>query len=112
TGKGVNVGVLDEAVTNHPEFANKLKILSPEDPWNYDENPYTDVISFGAHGNHVSGIIAANRDGKEMHGVAFDAGLITGKYLQNDYNRTEAMIQSNARVINNSWGVRPNYYVD
>ncbi|SFU67731.1 autotransporter domain-containing protein [Xenorhabdus koppenhoeferi] len=112
TGKGVNVGVLDEAVTNHPEFANKLKTLNPEDPWNYDENPYTGVISFGAHGNHVSGIIAANRDGKEMHGVAFDAGLITGKYLQNDYNRTEAMIQSNARVINNSWGVRPDYYVD
>ncbi|MDC9596295.1 autotransporter domain-containing protein [Xenorhabdus anantnagensis] len=112
TGKGINVGVLDEAVTHHPEFANKLKILSPNDPWNYDKNPYTGIISFGAHGNHVSGIIAANRDGKEMHGVAFDAGLITGKYLQNPYNRTEAMIQSNARVINNSWGVRPRYEID
>ncbi|AYA40230.1 autotransporter domain-containing protein [Xenorhabdus nematophila] len=112
TGKGINVGVLDEAVTHHPEFAGKLKILGPEDPWSYDEDPYTGIISFGAHGNHVSGIIAANRDGKEMHGVAFDAGLITGKYLQNPYNRTEAMIQSNARVINNSWGVRPRYRVD
>ncbi|SFN97256.1 autotransporter domain-containing protein [Xenorhabdus japonica] len=112
TGKGINVGVLDEAVTHHSEFANKLKILSPEDPWNYDENPYTGIISFGAHGNHVAGIIAANRDGKEMHGVAFDASLITGKYLQNPYNRTEAMIQSNARIINNSWGVRPRYETD
>ncbi|MBD1226429.1 autotransporter domain-containing protein [Xenorhabdus griffiniae] len=112
TGKGINVGVLDEAVTNHPEFAGKLKILSPDDTWNYDENLYTGIISFGAHGNHVSGIIAANRDGKEMHGVAFDAGLITGKYLQTPYNRTEALIQSNARVINNSWGVRPSYETD
>ncbi|MDC9592431.1 autotransporter domain-containing protein [Xenorhabdus sp. IM139775] len=112
TGKGINVGVLDEAVSHHPEFAGKLKILSPDDPWNYDTDLNTGIISFGAHGNHVSGIIAANRDGKEMHGVAFDAGLITGKYLQNPYNRTEAMIQSNARVINNSWGVRPNYEVD
>ncbi|CAM3861245.1 S8 family peptidase [Xenorhabdus thuongxuanensis] len=112
TGKGINVGVLDEAVTNHFEFAGKLKILSPDDTWNYDKNPDTGIISFGAHGNHVSGIIAANRDGKEMHGVAFDAGLITGKYLQNPYNRTEAMIQSNARVINNSWGVRPSYETD
>ncbi|MDX7987343.1 autotransporter outer membrane beta-barrel domain-containing protein, partial [Xenorhabdus sp. 12] len=112
TGKGINVGVLDEAVTHHPEFAKKLHILSPEDPWNYDENPYTGIIEFGAHGNHVSGIIAASRDGKGMHGVAFDAGLITGKYLQNQYNRTEAMIQSNARIINNSWGVRPKYYKD
>lgn len=111
TGKGINVGVLDEAVTNHPEFAGKLKILSPEDPWSYDKDIFGN-IEFGAHGNHVSGIIAANRDGKEMHGVAFDAGLITGKYLQNDYNRTEAMIQSDVRVINNSWGVRPRYYTD
>ncbi|MCC8368142.1 autotransporter domain-containing protein [Xenorhabdus sp. PB61.4] len=107
TGKGINVGVLDEAVTPHAEFANKLRRLSPEDPVNFDEDIWTDVIEFGAHGNHVSGTIAANRDGTGMHGVAFDAGLITGKYLQNDYNRTEAMIQSNARVINNSWGVRP-----
>ncbi|MDX7998494.1 autotransporter outer membrane beta-barrel domain-containing protein [Xenorhabdus sp. Reich] len=110
TGKGINVGVLDEAVTNHPEFAGKLKILSPDDPVNYDED--FGFLSFGAHGNHVSGIIAANRDGKEMHGVAFDAGLITGKYLQNEYNRTEAMIQSNVRVINNSWGVRPRFKTD
>ncbi|WP_426577287.1 autotransporter domain-containing protein [Xenorhabdus stockiae] len=107
TGKGITVGVLDEAVTPHAEFANKLRRLSPEDPVNFDEDIWTDVIEFGAHGNHVSGTIAANRDGTGMHGVAFDAGLITGKYLQNDYNRTEAMIQSNARVINNSWGVRP-----
>ncbi|PHM66098.1 autotransporter [Xenorhabdus sp. KJ12.1] len=107
TGKGINVGVLDEAVTPHAEFANKLRRLSPEDPVNFDEDIWTDIIEFGAHGNHVAGTIAANRDGTGMHGVAFDAGLITGKYLQNDYNRTEAMIQSNARVINNSWGVRP-----
>ncbi|CDH26469.1 autotransporter domain-containing protein [Xenorhabdus bovienii] len=111
TGKGINVGVLDEAVTNHPEFADKLKIIAPSDIWNYSYDPYSDLISFGAHGNHVSGTIAANRDGKEMHGVAFDAGLVTAKFLQNDYNRTEAMIQSDARIINNSWGVRPRYYV-
>ncbi|AOM40039.1 autotransporter domain-containing protein [Xenorhabdus hominickii] len=112
TGKGINVGVLDEAVSQHNEFSGKLKILSPEDTWNYDRDRYTGIISFGAHGNHVSGIIAANRDGKAMHGVAFDAGLITAKYLQNENNRTEAMIQSNVRVINNSWGVRPNYRKD
>ncbi|PHM67707.1 autotransporter serine protease [Xenorhabdus sp. KJ12.1] len=107
TGKGINVGVLDETVTHHAEFANKLKVLSPEDPVNYNVDEDSGNITFGAHGNHVSGIIAANRDGKEMHGVAFDAGLITGKFLNNYYNRTEAMIQSDARIINNSWGVRP-----
>ncbi|MDX7989258.1 autotransporter outer membrane beta-barrel domain-containing protein, partial [Xenorhabdus sp. 12] len=109
TGKGINVGVLDQAVTHHPEFAKKLHILSPEDPWNHEVNLYTGIFEFGAHGNHVSGIIAASRDGKEMHGVAFDAGLITGKYLQNQFNRTEAMIQSNVRIINNSWGSVPKF---
>ncbi|PHM51619.1 autotransporter domain-containing protein [Xenorhabdus sp. KK7.4] len=112
TGKGINVGVLDERVTHHAEFADKLKILSPEDPVNYDVDEDSGNITFGAHGNHVSGIIAANRDGKHMHGVAFDAGLITAKFLdskfsKNKYNRTEAMIQSNARIINNSWTVPP-----
>ncbi|WP_340608477.1 autotransporter domain-containing protein [Xenorhabdus bharatensis] len=103
TGKGINVGVLDEAVTPHPEFADKVEILSPEDTLNYDVDKNSGNITFGAHGNHVSGIIAANRDGKHMHGVAFDAGLITAKFLDSQYNRTEAMIQSNARIINNSW---------
>ncbi|MCC8368395.1 S8 family serine peptidase [Xenorhabdus sp. PB61.4] len=116
TGKGVNVGVLDETVTHHAEFANKLKVLSPEDPVNYDVDK-SGNITFGDHGNHVSGIIAANRDGKHMHGVAFDAGLITAKFLdskfsENKYNRTEAMIQSKARIINNSWTVPPEHEKD
>ncbi|PHM67619.1 autotransporter [Xenorhabdus stockiae] len=112
TGKGINVGVLDEMVTPHPEFANKLRRLSPEDTLNYDVDKNSGNITFGAHGNHVSGIIAANRDGKHMHGVAFDAGLITAKFLDSQYNRTEAMIQSNARIINNSWTVPPEHEKD
>ncbi|MCC8381749.1 autotransporter domain-containing protein [Xenorhabdus sp. PB30.3] len=113
TGKGITVGVLDQAVTPHAEFANKLKILSPEDIVSYKYNDdKSGNISFGNHGNHVAGTIVANRDGKEMHGVAFDADLVTAKFLGNYHNRTEAMIQSNVRVINNSWGVRPGYEVD
>ncbi|PHM67617.1 autotransporter [Xenorhabdus stockiae] len=107
TGKGITVGVLDQAVTPHDEFANKLKRLSPEDQVNFDELFNGLLILFGNHGNHVAGTIAANRDGKEMHGVAFDADLVTAKFLGSYQNRTEAMIQSNARIINNSWGVPP-----
>uniref|UniRef100_UPI000C044DD4 S8 family serine peptidase n=1 Tax=Xenorhabdus sp. KJ12.1 TaxID=1851571 RepID=UPI000C044DD4 len=107
TGKGITVGVLDQAVTPHDEFANKLRRLSPEDQVNFDELFNGLLILFGNHGNHVAGTIAANRDGKEMHGVAFDADLVTAKFLGSYQNRTEAMIQSNARIINNSWGVPP-----
>ncbi|MCC8381750.1 autotransporter domain-containing protein [Xenorhabdus sp. PB30.3] len=107
TGKGITVGVLDQAVTPHAEFANKLRRLSPEDQVNFDELFNGLLILFGNHGNHVAGTIAANRDGEEMHGVAFDADLVTAKFLGSYQNRTEAMIQSNARIINNSWGVPP-----
>ncbi|WP_340608472.1 autotransporter domain-containing protein [Xenorhabdus bharatensis] len=107
TGKGITVGILDQAVTPHAEFANKLRRLSPEDQVNFDDPFYGYLILFGNHGNHVAGTIAANRDGKEMHGVAFDADLVTAKFLGSYQNRTEAMIQSNARIINNSWGVPP-----
>ncbi|PHM51622.1 autotransporter serine protease [Xenorhabdus sp. KK7.4] len=107
TGKGITVGVLDQAVTPHTEFANKLRRLSPEDQVNFDELFNGLFILFGNHGNHVAGTIAANRDGEEMHGVAFDADLVTAKFLGSYQNRTEAMIQSNARIINNSWGVPP-----
>ena len=68
---------------------------------------------------HVAGISAANRDGVGMHGVAFDSQVISvdndndgpayGEFLGLDGAVTnagwQAMINSGARVINNSWGV-------
>ncbi|HEJ7199386.1 TPA: S8 family serine peptidase, partial [Serratia marcescens] len=71
------------------------------------------------HGVHVAGISAANRDGIGMHGVAFDSQVISvdndndgpayGEFLGLDGAVTnagwQAMINSGARVINNSWGV-------
>ncbi|MDC6116917.1 autotransporter outer membrane beta-barrel domain-containing protein [Serratia rubidaea] len=71
------------------------------------------------HGVHVAGIAAANRDGAGMHGVAFDSQIISvdndndgpayGEFLGLDGAVTnagwQAMIESGARVINNSWGV-------
>ncbi|HGE8496416.1 TPA: S8 family serine peptidase, partial [Serratia marcescens] len=71
------------------------------------------------HGVHVAGISAAKRDGVGMHGVAFDSQVISvdndndgpayGEFLGLDGAVTnagwQAMINSGARVINNSWGV-------
>lgn len=69
-------------------------------------------MSFGDHGTHVAGIAAAKRDGGGMHGVAFDADIIGTKL--NDYgnrNGREELIQSAARVINNSWGLHRTFAV-
>ncbi|GGF82335.1 outer membrane autotransporter barrel domain-containing protein [Azorhizobium oxalatiphilum] len=77
TGSGVRVGVVDSGLdTRHPEFTgrvvngydftNDVAITSDEDH---------DLDADVSHGTHVAGIIAAARNGVEMHGVAFNATL-------------------------------------
>ncbi|MFN3674274.1 MAG: S8 family peptidase, partial [Bosea sp. (in: a-proteobacteria)] len=71
------------------------------------------------HGTHVAGIVAANRDGTGMHGVAFNARLFAaitsdpgpedGVVAGNDANAYRAgftaLKASGVRIINNSWGI-------
>lgn len=70
-----------------------------------------------AHGTHVGGTMAANRDGSGMHGVAYGAQLYSANTGGNDnmtygpnqdYNyflkAYTALSDAGARVINNSWG--------
>jgi len=74
TGAGVTVGVADSGLAAaHPEFQGQFGggydffTRQPMDgTTNYD--------SLG-HGSHVSGIVAARRDGVGMHGVAFGASI-------------------------------------
>ncbi|MBJ7515946.1 MAG: MMPL family transporter [Stenotrophomonas sp.] len=42
-------------------------------------------LTFNTHGTHVSGTIAANRDGSGMHGVAFGADLAAAKLFFDSY---------------------------
>ncbi len=74
TGSGVTVGVVDSGLAAaHPEFQGRFG-------GGYDffvkrfMDGTTSYDGFG-HGSHVSGIVAANRDGVGMHGVAFDARI-------------------------------------
>lgn len=110
TGKGVTIGIIDNAILSHSEFAGKLTRLDNGSyNFSYDKQ---DNMSFGDHGTHVAGIAAAKRDGGGMHGVAFDADIIGTKL--NDYgnrNGREELIQSAARVINNSWGLHRTFAV-
>ncbi|EEJ8282788.1 autotransporter outer membrane beta-barrel domain-containing protein [Salmonella enterica] len=100
-GYGVNIGVLDAKLFQHPEFDGNLSQLSSNLP--YDFETETDgTISFDSHGVHVAGIAAAKRDDVGMHGVAFGATLTTGN-IPDKNNMLEFMTQSNVRVMNNSW---------
>lgn len=111
TGKGVTIGVIDDAILSHSKFAGKLTRLG-DGSYNFSVDK-RNTLSFGDHGTHVAGIAAGKRDGSGMHGVAFDADIIAAKL--NGYgnrNGREELIQSSARVINNSWGIQPDIRLD
>ncbi|CAM3370880.1 Extracellular serine protease precursor [Xenorhabdus nematophila ATCC 19061] len=138
TGKGIKLGIFDQAVyAKHPELMGKGKVINlitsgireytdpyikvkKGDKFEYDGTPTIDKNGkLGAHGVHVAGIAAGNRDGRKMHGVAYDARIISadngdpgpedGIILGNDggvYQAGwQALIDSEARIINNSWGI-------
>ena len=138
SGKGVKLGIFDQPVyAKHPEFASQGKVINlvttgireytdpyipvkKGDVFRYDGTPSVDSDgTLGSHGTHVGGIAAGNRDGGEMHGVAFNAQIISaengdpgpedGIILGNDgavYQAGwDALIASGARIINNSWGI-------
>lgn len=138
TGKGIKLGIFDQPVyAKHPEFSGTDKVINlvtegireytdpyipvkKGDPFRYDGTPSVDSDGeLGAHGTHVGGIAAGSRDGGPMHGVAFNAQIISaengdpgpedGIILGNDGAVYEAgwhaLMDSGARIINNSWGI-------
>ncbi|MCU7646334.1 autotransporter domain-containing protein [Pseudomonas aestus] len=138
SGKDVKLGIFDQPVyAKHPEFAGKDKIVTlitsgtrqytdpyipvkAGDAFRYDGSPSVGSDGkLGSHGTHVGGIAAGNRDGVQMHGVAFDAQIISadngdpgpedGIVLGNDgavYKAGwDSLVASGARIINNSWGI-------
>ncbi|MDH2275300.1 autotransporter outer membrane beta-barrel domain-containing protein [Serratia marcescens] len=138
TGKGIKLGIFDQPVyAKHPEFAGENKVINlvtegireytdpyipvkKGDVFRYDGTPSVDSDgTLGSHGTHVGGIAAGSRDGGAMHGVAFNAQIISaengdpgpedGIILGNDgavYQAGwNALVASGARIINNSWGI-------
>jgi hypothetical protein len=74
TGKGVKAAVIDSGINaSLPEFSGAGKI----DPASRDVTlGGRELGDEDGHGTAVAGVIAANRDGSWMHGVAFDASII------------------------------------
>ncbi|BEN37449.1 outer membrane autotransporter barrel domain-containing protein [Serratia marcescens] len=138
TGKGIKLGIFDQPVyAKHPEFSGPDKVINlvtegireytdpyipvkKGDVFRYDGTPSVDSDgTLGSHGTHVGGIAAGSRDGGAMHGVAFNAQIISaengdpgpedGIILGNDgavYQAGwNALVASGARIINNSWGI-------
>ena len=123
TGAGVKIGVMDSGFDpGHPEAARFQAVTASGQ--SADGTPFSvsGVLNprNDSHGTHVTGTIAAARDGVGMHGVAFNADLYVANTNQNDsflfgphpdalyfkaaYN---ALADTGVRAINNSWGSQP-----
>ena len=114
TGRGVVVGVLDSGASpDHPDLRGQYaEVLTyPHDLFSHDG------IDSDGHGTHVSGIIAARKDGVEMHGVAYDARIAMGGFIaalggpvEDEYrdgavaHLVGRMREGGVRILNNSWG--------
>lgn len=114
TGAGIRVAVFDQGIErSHPELNDNLlttlgrdaaTLVTGGDPKGAGDN----------HGTAVAGVIAAERNGSDGVGVAYDADLISiyspllldemvnGNVIANAY--TYAL---NADVLNDSWGFAP-----
>ena len=110
TGDGIKVAVLDgEFDTSHSDLnGNIITGYDDED----DNNSVAHVGSYAdAHGTHVAGIIAAEKNNSGMHGVAYNASIMpikvfadSGSAISEISNSVAYAVDNGAIVLNNSWG--------
>ncbi|MDJ0724130.1 MAG: S8 family serine peptidase [Prochloraceae cyanobacterium] len=121
TGKGVSVSVIDSAVDpNHPDLINSYDAQNSWDPaTNTTLDPATPLTN--AHGTGVAGLIAADRNGEGMVGVAYDSNIVSIPYDTNTAP-VNAPVEfptrianafahaANFDISNNSWGFGNAFY--
>ena len=108
SGKGITVGMVDTPVySKHSELYGDKKIQK----YGYGSDDLFSIFNDRDHGTHIAGIIAANKDEKGMHGIAYDANLISlgadklpnGGYDDAGAYRLYIDKIKNIQIINNSW---------
>lgn len=113
TGKGVTIALMDSGISGaHREFAETGKIATGFNAFN-GTNDVTDRLG---HGTHVAGILAADRDGQGIFGVAYDATLLPIKVLSDSGRSSTAVLDAGLRyaigkaaIVNMSLGADAAY---
>ncbi|MDO5679369.1 MAG: S8 family serine peptidase [Pelistega sp.] len=120
TGKGITVAVIDSGLDRyHPEFKNKILpgsanfVFDGPDGQAKDDFSDTSLDDNGeiiGHGTHVSGTIAAARDGVAIHGVAYNANILALRTIVSNMTTKDEVaaiysaIKQGAQVLNASYG--------
>ena len=115
TGKGVTVGVTDLPINFlNPEFNKKTSSYMANQGIYKNGAPGVYPWDSLDHGTHVAGIVAADRNGIGMQGVAYDAEIIgscsgsqyleSGDFYVSDTLYDCYLTRPDVKVINNSWG--------
>ena len=106
TGKGVRIGIADTAMQwGHPELIQRVYWPAP-----LYEFPTPGYPDFPDHGTHVAGIAAAERDGIQMMGVAYDSSIAAVTVVPwndgypADKDWAQSLIDANVSVVNASIG--------
>ena len=116
SGKGITVGMVDTPVySKHSELSGDKKIQK----YGYGSDDLFSIFNDRDHGTHVAGIIAANKDEKGMHGIAYDANLISLGAESSLFGEkkgffyayvSNAQNAKNIKIINNSWGSSTDHF--
>ena len=90
TGAGITVGLIDTGIdTEHTDFDQDKVTTIDFGYGTYDDH---------GHGTHVAGIMASSKNNEGVHGVAFDANIVSLKLCDNrgwcpGYYFDEAMLE-------------------
>jgi subtilisin family serine protease len=108
-GSGVKIGIIDTGVqTTHVEIAGNYTFSGSYDYVNGDSNPSDDH----GHGTHVASTAVGVKDNSGMHGVAYNATIISKKVLNSSGEGSvknvaygiSGAVTAGAKVINLSIG--------
>jgi len=106
-GEGIRVGIIDTGIDyNHVDLKNRIKAMI-----NFTSKDRKDVYDQNGHGTHVAGIIAAEKNGVGVVGVAPKADLYIARAFDKNgngefeaiKNSLEWMIEQNVHIINMSF---------
>lgn len=108
TGEGQVVAVIDSGLNRDlPEFKGRLA-----DPGYDHVTEQPGVVDIHGHGTQMAGIIAANKDGNGMHGIAYNARLIPMRFGDDNQpfffdeqiaESWQYAFERGAHVLSNSW---------